>query len=497
MADAIIATQDESPERRMDAHQTNGKGKPRGVGTVALVVTVIAWLGPLSGAAGYAPLVIGFGNGLGAPLMFLAVGLVLIIFSIGYMSMVRQVPRPGAFYAYVSAGLGKRVGLGAGVLTTMNYLFGALGYYFYGGVATQTLIKNDFGIDLPWWAYAFGYLVVVTLCSYRGMAFNARILGVIVGLEVLIIMIFNVATIFRGGPTGYPTEPFTWDAFTSGPIAVAALFAISLYAGFESTAIYRDEARNPARTIPRATYLVVIAISVFYALTVWCLIVALGTDKVVAATAADSTGAFTTALTYSVGHSLAEVVTVLLITSILAGQISIANASTRYLHSFGVDRVLPRTLAAVHKRHGSPHRAAIANSALATASVVVFLIAGTDPQEVYAVFNGVAVFGFEAMWLLVSLAVFVYFRRNRDTGEPMWKVVVAPVISVACFGWLLYYSASHADLLLGRPTPLVPILFGVVGLAFVSGLGYASWMSLRRPEGFQRIGRDVVDSQER
>ena len=42
--------------------------------------------------------------------------------------------------------------------------------------------------------------------------------------------------------------------FFSGAPGIALIFALAGYIGFEATAVFRDEARDPARTIPRATY---------------------------------------------------------------------------------------------------------------------------------------------------------------------------------------------------------------------------------------------------
>ena len=41
------------------------------------------------------------------------------------------------------------------------------------------------------------------------------------------------------------------------------------FIGFEATAIFRDEAHDPHRTIPRATYVALIIIGVFYTLSCW------------------------------------------------------------------------------------------------------------------------------------------------------------------------------------------------------------------------------------
>src|SRR3546814_14720376 len=40
----------------------------------------------------------------------------------------------------------------------------------------------------------------------------------------------------------------------AGSVATGLIFAVSCFCGFEATAIFRDEVRDPEKTIPRATY---------------------------------------------------------------------------------------------------------------------------------------------------------------------------------------------------------------------------------------------------
>lgn len=62
------------------------------------------------------------------------------------------------------------------------------------------------------------------------------------------------------------------------------MFAILGFIGFESTVIFREEAKDPQKTIPRATYLTVILVGLFYCISTWCLVSIVGTDKIMAFT---------------------------------------------------------------------------------------------------------------------------------------------------------------------------------------------------------------------
>ncbi|MGJ3558557.1 APC family permease [Streptomyces sp. INA 01156] len=396
--------------------------------------------------------------------------------------------RGGAFYAYISAGLGKRVGLGAGALTLTFYQLSSMGFYIFGGWAMSSLVSSNLGLDLPWWVYVATLMLIVACCSYRGIDFNVRVLAFVVALEIFIIALFNVVTLFRGGPTGRPTEPFTWDAFTSGSIAVAALFATAFFVGFESTAIYREEVRNPARTIPRATYSVIGVISVFYCVTAYCLITALGTGKAVSSTAADPAGAFSAAASAMLGHTFSQVVAVMVVTSVLAAELAMVNAMTRYVYSFGIDRVLPRALGTVHKRHGSPHRAALAaNAVTATGILAVVLAAGRrDDLRHLQRCHGFRVRIAHAAGVVGSnrLLPAQPWNRRTDVERPHRPRTQHPLLRMAAVlqRRTLRPSPGHSH------TP-DPAAVHPAGGAFVVGIGFASWLAHRKPDVFARIGR--------
>ena len=59
--------------------------------------------------AGVAPIAIVLG-GIGAPTGYLLAGITLAIFAIGFTTMSRHVKSAGAFYAYITRGLGKPLG---------------------------------------------------------------------------------------------------------------------------------------------------------------------------------------------------------------------------------------------------------------------------------------------------------------------------------------------------------------------------------------------------
>lgn len=83
------------------------------LGTAGLLLSVLAASAPLMVVAGVMPTTFGVMGIVGQPLLFVILGIVLALFSIGYAEMSRHVHNAGAFYAYIARGLGPTAGAGA------------------------------------------------------------------------------------------------------------------------------------------------------------------------------------------------------------------------------------------------------------------------------------------------------------------------------------------------------------------------------------------------
>ncbi|TIC79127.1 APC family permease [Nocardioides sp. GY 10127] len=470
-----------------DAH--GAAGLQGGLGTGGLVLTVLGYLAPLATGASLIPLLIGYGNGLGSPLVLLLVGALFLVFAVGYTAMVRHVENPGAFYAFITAGLGRRVGLGSAFMTTVFYVLIAFGFYLFGGAMASATAQSIFGVDVPWQVFALGFLALVTAFTYRGVDFNAKVVGVVVAVEFALLLVFDLVTVVRGGSEGLPTQTFSWDAFTSGPVALSLLFVFGLFLGFETTSIFREEVKDPGRTVPRATYAVVVILTLLYGFTTWAVIAALGTGDAVLTAATDPGTAFDVAIGSMLGGTVSNLVALLIITSLVASQLSVANATTRYVYSLGVDGVLPAGLGAVHPRLGSPARASLLTNGLIGLCLVLAMLTGGDPLAVYTVTGGTAMLAFQVMLLLVSFSVVVYFARHREHGAHPLRVFVAPAVTIVALLALTVYTAQNLTLLAGTDTALIAAVLGSLAVALVIGFVLAGWLAQRRPHVFARIGR--------
>ncbi len=199
-----------------NATATRGQHLSGHLGTVGVVFMVVAAAAPLTVIGGNMPLAMGLGNGAGAPVGFLIAALVLLVFSIGFVTMTPYVPEAGAFFSYVTVGLGKRIGTGIAAVALIAYTAIQVGIYGYIGWAIGDTVAFYGGPEIPWPVYSFVILAIVALLGYRHIELSAKVLGVALVLEIGIVLILDLVIVASPGPAGLTLASFQPDVFTQG-----------------------------------------------------------------------------------------------------------------------------------------------------------------------------------------------------------------------------------------------------------------------------------------
>lgn len=424
--------------------ETKGTSLRKGtLGLFGIIFFVVAAAAPLAGMTGAFPVAIGLGDGAGAAGMYVAVGIVLLIFSVGYATMSHHVTNTGAFFAFVGRGLGINLGVGSAMVSLLAYLtvqWGVLGF-----LAGQIDFKlQTYGLDLPWWIYAIVLIVIVWVLSAISVDVGAKVLGVFLVVELVCLLIVGLSILFHGGAEGLDlAASFSPSAIFAGGInggaGIAFAFALASFIGFEATAIYGEESKDPKRTVPRATYTSVVLITVIFGIVGFGLVTGMGhtdtANAVFAATAVDGVplanpaGVLFGLTDQYVGTWMTELFSWIILTSLFAAMLAFQNSAARYLFSMGRAGVLPKALDRTNSRQ-APIVATTVVSILAVLLTVVALIFNWDPiYQVFYWFGAVAVIAIVLTEVLVSLAVIVYFRRTKQDTR-VWHTVIAPILAI-------------------------------------------------------------------
>ncbi|MFD3873544.1 APC family permease [Streptomyces sp. NPDC058623] len=463
------------------------------LGTADISFFVVSAAAPLTVMAGVAPVAILLG-GIGAPAGYLLAGLTLTVFAVGFTAMSRHVRSGGAFYAYIARGLGKRVGIGAALLALVGYNGMEIGVYGLLGTTTADTGHALAGVDIPWLPVSLAGLLLIWYGGFRSIDFGAKLLGVLLVAETGILVLLAVGVLAEGGAHGLSAASFAPGAVLVPGTAAVLAFAFAAFTGFESTVIYRREARDPDRTIPRATYIAVAFLGLFYAFVVWTVIQAFGAEEVLTAAAADPGGLFFAAITTYVGPWAADLMHVFIVTSVIASLLAFHNAINRYVLALSEEGVLPAALGRVHPRHGSPYLAGAAQTVLGAVIVLAFALAGADPyQQLLLWVNTPGMIGLMALMLLAAIAVPVYFRRHVHAEGP-WRTLVAPVTAAVLLAVAIFLVVSKVGLFTAASTTVNTVLVAVVPAVFLLGLGLAQRLKSRRPEVYARFAEDPTEA---
>lgn len=461
------------------------------LGVGFIIFFVISAASPLSVIAGGFPIGIMLGNGAGTPALLILALLVLLAFSVGYTTMSRHLTNAGGFYAFTSRGLGGLAGGAAAVLAMFAYNILQIGLYgMFGGVVSGTM-ESVFGLVLPWWSYSLLAMVSVAILGYRKIDLSARVLSVVVVAEYLAILILDIAILKSGGDSGVNLDSFTSQHVFSGTPSIGLLFCFAAFIGFEATTIYGEEAKNPQRTIPIATYSSVLLIGGFYALSVWAMVVGVGTDKIVPFLQAlqDPTTFVYGMSDHFVGPQLTQVIRVLFMVSIYAGLLAFHNAAARYFYAIGRDGLLHSLLGTTHRVHQSPHMGSALQSLIAAVVVLIFAALDADPiLQLFAWFSNLATLCVILLMAMTSIAVCVYFHRHPEFKVGLLRGRILPIFSSLALLIVLVLAVVHFDVLTGASQLLSYSLCAVIPAALLGGIYLAARLRKVAPERFMALG---------
>lgn len=485
--------------------------KRNAVGTTGVMFMAVATAAPITAMVGNVPIAVGFGNGSYAPAGYLVATIVLSLFALGYSAMAKHITATGAFYGYISHGLGRVVGMASGGLITMAYVVFEASLVGIFSFFAQSTVEKYTGAKVPWIVFAVGMLLLNWVLCFYDINLTARVLGFFLVTEVLILALMAFAVLLHGGgPEGFavesinPVNAFRPAAGVVGATAgIGLFFAFWSWVGFESTAMYGEESRDPKRVIPRATMLSVVGIGLFYVFVSWMAIAGTGPANAIklaqdTGTAGDIFFGPTKAL---VGSWAVDLFNILLMTGSFACGMAFHNCAARYIYALGREDLLPgfrKTIGRTHPTHGSPHIASFVQTGIATVLVLGFLAFNKDPYgDLYAL---LAILGTMAILIVQALCAFGvigYFHVSKHHPETAhwFRTLVAPLIGGLGMLYVVYLLWENKDFAAGAAakTLLFKLTPYIVVAIFAAGLALALYFRVRDPRRYEIIGRIVLE----
>jgi amino acid transporter len=519
----------DGPKAMPGDHQISSADSARlkagAVGLVGVLLMAVANAAPITAMSFNVPIAIGYGNGISASAGFLFATIVLTIFAVGFVSMARYITTAGAFYGFITQGLGQLWGMASGLIAAVAYiifeasLVGGFSYF-----ASEYVLKPA-GINVNWMIIAAIGIIIIAVLTYYSVTLAAGVLGVTLVLEVLLLGALGLSVLFKGGPDGYmfgdivpPQNAFTSlpeDAFgtgvAAGVAAIGIFFAFWSWVGFETTAVYGEESKNPKRNVPIATMIAVIGLGLFYTFMSWMVVVGNGAAKSVEVSAgAAPVDLWLGLVDANLGGFMVLAYKILLVVGSFACAMAFHNAASRYIFAMGRESAsgfLRRSIGSVNAKHGSPATASFVQSGITLVLCILFLlftnvyIEGEAVPELVPyvnVYGLLALIG-TAMILIVqtitSFAVISFFWVKKVHKGNVIATLICPIlgaIGMLYALWLLWSNRNFAAGLAADSLVFTLMPLYVIGLLII-GFGYAAWVRAKRPDLYAEIGRTTIE----
>jgi len=467
------------------------------LGAGGLLLSVLAATAPLMVVAGVMPTTFAVMGIVGQPLLFVVLGVVLVLFSVGYAEMSRHVHNAGAFYAYISRGLGGTAGASAALVALAAYSALQVGIYGIFGFEVSNLFATYADVQVAWWIPALAAVAVVGLLGWLKIDVNARVLGVLLVVEVILVVIFDVASIADPAKQGLSLHAFNPDTLTGAGVGTALCFCIAAFTGFEQAPVYAEETSRPHVLVPRVMLLAVGFVTVFFAISSWAYTVATGPSAIVGAAQKQSAGLLFSLTESRLGSTFTDVLHVLFVTGMFAALLSFHNVVARYAFAMGREGLLPRTFGRTTGTSGAPGTGSLLQTVVSAVVVIAFAVADDKPTgdptapvlHLFTWLGNIGALGVILLMAAASVSVIVFFARRGAAGAQAWRLVTSALAAVALLV-IAGYTVKDFDVLVGAgpDSALSWALPGIIGLALVVGLVQGLLLRSRSPEAHARIG---------
>ncbi|MEV7415718.1 APC family permease [Streptomyces sp. NPDC089919] len=467
------------------------------LGTAGLLLSVLAASAPLMVVAGVMPTTFGVMGIVGQPLLFVILGAVLALFSVGYAEMSRHVHNAGAFYAYIARGLGPTAGAGASVVALVAYSALQVGVYGIFGFEVSGLCATYLDLQIAWWIPALLGVALTGALGWLKIDLNARVLGVLLLIECVLVVVFDIAAVADPAKEGISFAAFNPDALSGAGFGTALCFCIAAFLGFEQSPVYAEETSRPHVIVSRVMFLAIGFVAFFFAVSAWALTVATGPSAVVATSAKAGPGLLFELTSSRLGGTVTDVLHVLFVTGMFAAMLSFHNVVARYAFAMGREGLLPAAFGRTSPTSGAPATGSLLQTVVSVLVVGAFAVTDDMPTgdptapvlHLFTWMGSVGALGVILLMATASFAVIAFFVRRGAAGAQAWRLTAAGLAGLLLLGIAGYTVKDFGALVgAGSGSALRWVLPGLIALAAVAGLVHGAVLRRRSPEAHARIG---------
>jgi len=368
----------------------------------------------------------GFGGLLIAAIVIAGMYLAMVL---GMAEMSSALPAAGGGYTFARRALGPWGGFATGTAILIEYAIAPAAIATFIGAYVESL--GLFGITDGWWVYLAVYVLFIGI-HLAGVGEALEVMFVITAIALAGLLIFAISAIGSFDAANLtdiaPTDAAGASSFLPfGYVGIwaAVPFAIWFFLAVEGVPLAAEEAKDPARNVPRG---IIAAMGVLLVTATTVLVLVAGSGG------AEAMSASGNPLVEALGEStMAKVVNYIGLAGLIASFFSIIYAYSRQLFALSRAGYLPKRLSVVNARKAP-------TLALIVPGIIGFVLSLTGQG---AMLLNMAVFGAALSYVFMMCSHIVLRVREPEMDRPYrtpggifttsFALVVAALSVVATF----------------------------------------------------------------
>jgi amino acid transporter len=442
-----------------------------GTGPASVIALNLAFMGTFSGKA--------------LVLSFILVMVVVLLLTNTFVEFSRRLPSAGSMFTWNTAAFGPNFGFLYGWFFAGAYLsLASAGFVVLGGWAESYFRDHLIRADIPWWVYTLLGIAYTAALAWLGVSRSLHSALLLLGFELLVMIVLGIWMVSSGGVDSFQSAPFDPSSSFGGwaGIGLAMTYGVLSVVGYEEAATLAEETRDSHRAVSRGLWIAGTAIPLFYILMSYAVVVGYGDIKKFSA---DSAALETLGTRYWGGGIGLAIVTIAVLSSILAFSQTAFNAGVRVVYALSRERLLPHRLAVTHPKHKTP-AGAIAVWTLVVIAAGVPLGFITQPFDVWGYFGFMISVAFLIVYGLTNLALVRHIRRHSPEEFSPLRHALLPALAVVGVAYPLYRTVHPLP-----PSPYVYLPWVIVAWALAGG-ALLIYLRATRPDDVARVGRSLA-----
>jgi APA family basic amino acid/polyamine antiporter len=359
--------------------------------------------------------------GAAAPLAYLACAASMGLIVLCFAEAGSRVSMTGGPYAYVETAFGPFVGFLSGMLlwVGITLALSAVSSFFADAVAAMVPSISLWGKRLV----LVVTLVALAAANARGVAGVTRFNAVATVAKLVPLLLFVVVGLFA-----VRVENLHWASVpTGGAVARASILLLFAFLGVEAALVPSGEVIDPVRTVPRAIFAAMGAVTVLY------LLIQIVAQGLLGPALAHDPTPLASAAAVAMGPAGRTIILVGSVVSMFGYVSGMMLSVPRMLFAFGRDGFLPEALARTHRAWRTPH------IAIAAQTVVVAILASFGYFEMLAVAANVTIL---IVYAACCLAAVELRRRDVRSGGIPFRVPAAQIVPWAALAVIIWMLSS-------------------------------------------------------